>query len=215
MQSDSKGIFVTKHDKYYGFINLNNLLSLSYKRNLEIAENKNPLTKLPGNNQLEKFIDNIFESQISSQIVYFDFNDFKPFNDQYGFRQGDRAILMFAEILQKRISKDGFIAHIGGDDFVAIFVKKDYIEIFNLIKSIQDEFKNDAISLYNEEDIKNRYMLGKDRFGTTRKFKLLSVSCAIIQLISTSTLDGFNSKLGDIKKASKLNDHPLGATIIV
>ncbi len=215
MQSDSKGIFVTKHDKYYGFINLNNLLSLSYKRNLEIAENKNPLTKLPGNNQLEKFIDNIFESQMDSQIIYFDFNDFKPFNDQYGFRQGDRAILMFAEILQKRISKDGFIAHIGGDDFVAIFVKKDYIEIFNLIKSIQDEFKNDAISLYNEEDIKNKYMLGKDRFGTTRKFKLLSVSCAIIQLITTSTLDGFNSKLGDIKKASKLNDHPLGATIIV
>ncbi len=215
MQSDSKGIFVTKHDKYYGFINLNNLLSLSYKRNLEIAENKNPLTKLPGNNQLEKFIDNIFESKIESQIVYFDFNDFKPFNDQYGFRQGDRAILMFAQIMQKRISKDGFIAHIGGDDFVAIFVKKDYIEIFNLIKSMQDEFKNDATSLYNEEDIKNNYMIGKDRFGTTRKFKLLSVSCAIIQLTSNSTLDGFNSKLGDIKKASKLNNHPLGATIIL
>ena len=51
-----------------------------------------------------------------------------------------------------------YVAHIGGDDFVAIFVKKDYIEIFNLIKSIQDEFKNDAISLYNEEDIKNKYI---------------------------------------------------------
>lgn len=215
MQSDSKGLFVTKNDKYYGFINLNNLLSLSYKRNLEIAENKNPLTKLPGNNQIEKYIDNIFESQIEAQVVYFDFNDFKPFNDKYGFRQGDRAILMFSEILQKIISKDGFIAHVGGDDFVSIFIKKDYIETYNLVKAIQDEFKNSAVSLYNDEDIKNNYMVAKDRFGISRQFKLLSVSCAIIHLIPSSTLNGFNSKLGEIKKGSKQIPFPLGATIIL
>jgi len=215
MQSDSKGIFVTKNDKYFGFINLNNLLSLSYKRNIEIAENKNPLTKLPGNNQIEKFLENIFESQLDAQVIYFDFNDFKPFNDQYGFRQGDRAILMFSEILQKNIMKDGFVAHVGGDDFVVIFVKKDYEETYALVSAIQEEFKNSARALYNETDIKNDFMMAKDRFGTNRKFKLLSVCSAIIELVSTSTTQTFNEQLGGIKKMSKQVEFPLGTTIIM
>ena len=53
---NSLGIFITQSNKYRGFINLNSLLTLSYKRNVEIATNQNPLTKLLGNNQIEKFI---------------------------------------------------------------------------------------------------------------------------------------------------------------
>lgn len=60
MRNDAKGIFVTKDAKYYGFINLSNLLSLSYKINLEITQNQNPLTKLPGNDQIDDFIKNNF-----------------------------------------------------------------------------------------------------------------------------------------------------------
>ncbi len=118
MRNDAKGIFVSKDSIYYGFISLNNLLLLSYKRNLEIAENQNPLTKLPGNSQIDEFIYSVFDKKLQAQIVYFDFNDFKPFNDTYGFRLGDRAILMFSEILQKHLSRESFIAHIGGDDFL-------------------------------------------------------------------------------------------------
>lgn len=105
--NDSLGIFITQSEKYRGFINLNSLLTLSYKRNIEIATNQNPLTKLPGNNQIEKFISNSFENANinTTHIIYFDFNDFKPFNDNYGFRQGDRAILIFSELLQKDIQK--------------------------------------------------------------------------------------------------------------
>ena len=52
---NSLGIFITHCDKYLGFINLNSLLTMSYKRNIEIATNQNPLTKLPGNKQIERF----------------------------------------------------------------------------------------------------------------------------------------------------------------
>ena len=55
-----------------------------------------------------------------THIIYFDFNDFKPFNDIYGFRQGDRAILVFSELFTKRYPKDAFIAHIGGWFFVGL-----------------------------------------------------------------------------------------------
>ncbi len=60
MNSNAKGVFVSKDSRYYGFISLSNLLSLSYKRNIEIAQNQNPLTKLPGNDQIDEFITSIF-----------------------------------------------------------------------------------------------------------------------------------------------------------
>ena len=73
---NSLGIFITQSNKYRGFINLNSLLTLSYKRNVEIATNQNPLTKLPGNNQIEKFIQKALEKeeQNITHIIYFDFN---------------------------------------------------------------------------------------------------------------------------------------------
>lgn len=213
MRSDAKGVFVSKDSRYYGFINLNNLLSLSYKRNIEIAQNQNPLTKLPGNNQIDTFISNAFKKDLNVQIVYFDFNDFKPFNDSYGFRQGDRAILMFSEILQKNLSKDSFIAHIGGDDFFVAFTAYNYEDIYLQINQIQEEFRISASSLYNEKDIERGYIVAKDRFGVSRNFSLLSVCAAIIEINENSKLETFNSMLGKIKKSSKLYAHPYGICI--
>ena len=209
LRNDSKGIFVRKNDAYYGFINLNNLLSLSYKRNLEIAQNQNPLTKLPGNKQIDNFIQKVFKKNINAHIVYFDFNDFKPFNDYYGFRQGDRAILMFSEILQKNISNEHFVAHIGGDDFFVGFLEKDFEEVYSLIHKSQVDFKNCASSLYSEEDLKNKFIFAKDRFGVDRKFDLLSVSAAIIEIKKNCQLETFNSNLSKIKKYSKEVPYPL------
>ncbi len=209
LRNDSKGIFVRRDDTYYGFINLNNLLSLSYKRNLEIAQNQNPLTKLPGNKQIDNFIQKVFKKNINAHIVYFDFNDFKPFNDYYGFRQGDRAILMFSEILQKNISNEHFVAHIGGDDFFVGFLEKDFEEVYSLIHKSQVDFKNCASSLYSEEDLKNKFIFAKDRFGVDRKFDLLSVSAAIIEIKKNCQLETFNSNLSKIKKYSKEVPYPL------
>lgn len=213
MRNDAKGIFVTKDTRYYGFINLSNLLSLSYKRNIEIAQNQNPLTKLPGNDQIDDFIKTIFEEKKRAHIVYFDFNDFKPFNDKYGFRQGDRAILMFSEILRKNLNLGTFIAHIGGDDFFLGFIDEEYEKIYSLIYKIQKDFEINASSLYSQEDIKNNHMTAKDRYGTTREFRLLSVSAAIVGINKKSTLENFNTILGNIKKASKSNTPPLGVCI--
>ncbi|RXK08598.1 GGDEF domain-containing protein [Halarcobacter ebronensis] len=213
MRNDAKGIFVSKDSKYYGFISLNNLLSLSYKRNLEIAQNQNPLTKLPGNNQIDDFIYNVFNNKYQSQIIYFDFNDFKPFNDTYGFRLGDRAILMFSEILQKNLSRESFIAHIGGDDFFVGFINSTFEYVNEVIAHIQSEFEISVQSLYNEEDIKKGFITAKDRFGVERDFKLLSVSCAIIEICKKSSLENLNSKLGEFKKLSKRVDYPFGVCL--
>ncbi len=213
MMNDAKGIYVTKENKYYGFISLNNLLSLSYKRNLEIAQNQNPLTKLPGNKQIEVFLHTVFSENLYSNIVYFDFNDFKPFNDKYGFRQGDRAILIFSELLQKTISSENFIAHIGGDDFFIGFLDKTYEEVYEIVKVLMKTFEINVSSLYSKEDVNRKYIIAKDRFGVERSFNLLSVCAAIVEINEKASEEKFNEMLGKIKKQSKLYSLPYGISI--
>ena len=208
---NSLGIFITNSDKYLGFINLNSLLTMSYKRNIEIATNQSPLTKLPGNNQIEKFIANSFRNiQINTtHIIYFDFNDFKPFNDIYGFRQGDRAILIFSELLQKRYPKNSFIAHIGGDDFFVGLTDFTFEDVFELTLDVQNEFEYSAKNLYSNEDKEIGYIVSKDRFGTTRNFNLLSVSCAIVEINCKSNILNFDDTLNIMKKESKSSKEPV------
>ena len=209
--SSSLGIFITSSDKYKGFINLNSLLTLSYRRNIEIAANQNPLTKLPGNNQIEKYINEAFKESFKTNtcIIYFDFNDFKPFNDNYGFRQGDRAILMFAELLQKRYQKNAFIAHIGGDDFFVGIKNSSSNDIIELTSLVQDEFENSARNLYSKEDKERSHIVSKDRFGTIRKFDLLTVSTAIIEINPKSHIDKLDHILNIVKTQSKGSKKPI------
>ena len=217
-QKDNTGVFITKNNEYYGFLDTNNLLRLSYFRNLEIARDQNPLTKLPGNTQIEKYINNIFLNKENKiyHIVYFDFNDFKPFNDSYGFRQGDRAINIFAQILKKELSSKEkiFIGHIGGDDFFCGLEGYKFEDSFEIIKKIRDNFKLDATSLYNSEDRQNNYIKSKDRFGIKRKFKLLDVAAAIIEIHSLKDKKYFDDILNDAKKSAKSSNIPIGLSLI-
>lgn len=214
--NSSHGIFITKNDCYYGFIDVNNLLSIAYNRNIEIAKDQNPLTKLPGNNQIELFITEALECIENKiyHIVYFDFNDFKPFNDLYGFRKGDRAIMVFTNILKKELSKHEFIAHIGGDDFFVGFTQHTFEEVYTAINTIQIKFREQIKELYNVNDKKNGYIQTKDRFGEVRKFKLLGVSSAIIEILKQKSHSDLDQVLGMIKKASKKYDTPLGISIL-
>ncbi len=214
-KNSPKGIFLTKESCYYGFINVNNLLSLSYKRNIEIARDQNPLTKLPGNHQINEYINKAFKNsnKTLSHLIYLDFDDFKPFNDHYGFRQGDRAIIMFSELLKKHLSSKYFIAHVGGDDFFVACEKNEFKDVYKQINEICKKFKLDAKSLYNEKDINNGYISAADRFGTTRKFNLLSVSSSIIAITASSKKSNLDHTLGLIKQASKKSSTPLAISI--
>ncbi len=215
-EDNNTGMFITKNSQYFGFIDLNNLLKLSYNRNLEIAKNQNPLTKLPGNKKIEDILNNIFNNKVQEDyhLVYFDFNDFKPFNDIYGFRQGDRAILLFSEILQKNLSNDVIIAHIGGDDFFISYKAKDFEEVYDDVYHIQKNFKEMATSLYNEKDRQNQYIETKDRFGEIRRFNLLGVASAIIAIKTNTSKELFDEVIGRIKKESKKHDRPISISLL-
>ena len=191
LENSEKDYFViTENLKFKGIIHYKNLIKLVLKEKLLEALDKNPLTKLPGNISIKKYIDENLKEIEEFFIAYFDFNNFKPFNDYYGFRRGDRAILMFSEILKSNfLGEDFFIGHVGGDDFFLGAKNISYEKLYSKVKAIIEKFNHDVVSLYDKEDIQKGYILAKDRNGVEKKFEFLTISAAIIQIQKGKTVN--------------------------
>ena len=180
--SDAPGIILTDNSKYFGFLLAGEIVKVIHEESLLLARDQNPLTKLPGNRLIEEFIYDINKKSVPALLCYFDLNNFKAYNDKYGFRNGDRVIQLFANILEKELPKEYFKGHIGGDDFfigLKIYNQKSE-DIISIIKKIIKRFENDVIAFYDKKDIKNGFITAKDRDGNKKKFSLLSVSASVI-----------------------------------
>ena len=176
--SESVGIIITENSKYYGFLSARAIISIMNEENLLIARDQNPLTKLPGNIVIEEYISQISQDNSSYILCYFDLDNFKVFNDVYGFRNGDRVIQLFADLLKKDLDSHIFKAHIGGDDFFVAFDSKKNIDFKNIILKIHKiikKFSLNAKKFYSKEDIQNGFVLAKDRDGNKKKFSLLNL----------------------------------------
>ncbi len=204
------GLIISSNEEYVGFLSAKSLLNIINERNLMQASEQNPLTKLAGNNPINRYISKAIASvEKEFFLVYFDFDNFKPFNDKYGFRKGDRAILLFADIFKKILGdKNCFIGHIGGDDFFCAFEanQNSFFEIHSLIDTLVTKFKSDVESFYDLEDRERGYIIAKDRDGNKKKFPLLTVSSAILGLpLKRDTLsdDEIGEILANLKKSAK------------
>ncbi|MDE2511100.1 MAG: response regulator [Elusimicrobia bacterium] len=139
----------------------------------------NPLTRLPGNLSIESRIDRALAEQRPVAVLYVDLNQFKAYNDAYGYDAGDRVIKTLARVLVDQVRAGGdadFIGHIGGDDFIALSTP-DRME--KAAAKICADFDAVVPSFYSEEDRKRGSIVAKDRQGNTREFPLLSVSVGI------------------------------------
>ncbi len=208
----SEGILITDNGKYIGFLSSRSLIKVLNEKNIALARDQNPLTRLPGNTIIHEYIEHAIAITSTEYIlVYFDFDNFKPFNDKYGFRQGDRAILLFADILKKsNVLGRFFIGHIGGDDFFAGYKndKVNNIDFLDTVKVIINKFKDSVLSLYDAEDRKRGYIISYDRDGTKKQFPLLSVSAAVICLPPNRqriTLEELNILMARTKKEAKIS----------
>jgi diguanylate cyclase (GGDEF)-like protein len=176
-------VIISKDRKYIGYLDAPTLISIIHKHNLIRAANQNPLTKLPGNNLIIDYIQDAIAKTKQVSFVYFDINKFKVFNDTFGFRQGDRIILLLADILQKVFNeKRYFVGHIGGDDFFVgcDLSSIDFNEVFTKSKEVQDNFNQSGKIFYPKEILDQGYIQAKDRDGTVKKFELISVSFALL-----------------------------------
>ena len=141
----------------------------------------NALTRLPGNKQIEKIIQSKIETEEIFSVAYYDINNFKSFNDKYGYIKGDAVIRHTAYIISTTVKryghKDDFVGHIGGDDFIVVTVP----ECDRLIAS-ESISRFNALSPfhYNQEDRDRGYVIVKDRRGTISDIPLMSISIAIV-----------------------------------
>ncbi|MGQ9805583.1 MAG: GGDEF domain-containing protein [Chlorobiales bacterium] len=203
-----EGIIVTAQMEYIGFLSAKALLRVLNEKNLMIARDQNPLTKLPGNTLIYGYVSEaLVDTESAHILVYYDFDNFKPYNDRYGFRNGDRVILLFAEILQKRFSRENcFVGHIGGDDFFVGFKNLRFEEAYELTAMAIQEFTESVKPYYDEVDRTRGYIESKDRDGRSKYFPLLTVSAAMLELPkhrNSLSMDEISTTLAEMKKGAK------------
>jgi diguanylate cyclase (GGDEF)-like protein len=132
-----------------------------------------PLTGLPGNVQIESEMQRLVKDGQTFATLWLDLDNFKAFNDRYGFIRGDRAINYLANVLRNSLGDDEFIGHIGGDDFVVLASADDCEQ---LCQTIVTAFDKDVKDLYDPEDAERGSVVVTDRLGRALEYPLLSVS---------------------------------------
>lgn len=160
---------------YRGIVSLQQLLEQQTAAKLQHARYANPLTLLPGNVPLHREIDRLLQQQSEFRIAYLDLDHFKAFNDFYGYSRGDSVIMLLATLLQTE-SRGRFIAHIGGDDFVMVFLDDEW-EL--CLRRVQQLFTQRIGSFYDEEQRLAGGIEACSRRGEMRFFPLMTLSIGI------------------------------------
>lgn len=200
-------IIVTRGGCYYGITTVKNLLAKTTQLEVNRAKHSNPLSGLPGNMLIEAKLKQVIEKKQPFAVLYFDLDNFKAYNDVYGFENGDKILCMTAQVLSRQLNsivcEDSFLGHIGGDDFIGIIRG---INVDQTCQSIIDNFDVRVRDFYNEEDQKRGYIITKNRHGVEEKFPLVTMSIAVV----TSTENKFATTTqlveaaGVVKKKCKL-----------
>ncbi|MBP3507954.1 MAG: GGDEF domain-containing protein [Lachnospiraceae bacterium] len=210
MQRDKDSLYdfivVQEQNQYVGIVTVEDLLEKAMEINVNIAKSANPLTGLPGNLLIEQEMRQSVESGKPYTFYYFDLDNFKAFNDIYGFEKGDEVIRILADILKNFAADNDFVGHIGGDDFVMICNGYPTPES---IDTLRQEFENRSHQLYNDTDRKNGYITAPNRHGVIEHFPLVSVT---IVSLSNETLPFYNydkvvATLSHYKKQAKSAKH--------
>jgi GGDEF domain-containing protein len=158
-----------------------NEMSVALQRMRDEAKGANPLTGLPGNITIAKYIDDCLQSGAVISVLYCDLDNFKAYNDKYGFTKGDEAILYTRDCLlsiaKRKDLRDVFVGHEGGDDFVAV-CPYEYWEHF--AKAFVTTFDRGIYQFYNSADARNGFIESINRKGGRQRFPLMSVSVAVV-----------------------------------
>lgn len=157
-----------------------------------IGKGSNPLTGLPGTPSIEHEISKRIHSRSKYAVCYLDLDNFKAYNDKYGYEQGDKAIIFTSKILIQAMAKernaDDFLGHIGGDDFIIVTTPE---RVEGICSFVIDNFDLNIPVFYAEEDMKKGYIETIDRRGNPHRFPFMTLSIGV----ATNERRTFNSPL--------------------
>jgi diguanylate cyclase (GGDEF)-like protein len=139
-----------------------------------------PLTGLPGNFEIEQRLEVLLADRQPFALIHADLDQFKAYNDHYGFLRGDRAIVLTARVIGWAVADHGtaksFVGHIGGDDFAVVCDPDDAIPIAD---SVCRSFDDQVANLYDLDDRERGYIEVADRAGSTHRFPFMTISLGI------------------------------------
>ncbi len=165
------------YEEYLHYI-ITNILKLLY-----VNRRVSPLTGLPGNVQIQAEIKKRILNKEEFCMMYFDLDNFKAYNDVYGFIKGDEIIKFTSKVILKNVHskelEDSFVGHIGGDDFIAIVPGKNCEDI---CQNIIAEFDFNVKRYYTAEDSQKGYIQIANRKGIIEEFPITSISIGVVEV---------------------------------
>jgi diguanylate cyclase (GGDEF)-like protein len=200
-------ICVTRSGIYHGIVDFNRFINAITEINLTLAKGANPLTGMPGNESIQREINQRLITEAGFDIAYVDIDNFKPFNDYYGFQRGDVVIKAIGEIISDVLRSFGegldcFCGHIGGDDFI-IITGAHHAEYLSLqvIKTLEEHLP----VFHGEKDFTAGCYSAVNRKGEQETFSLLSLSIGIVntRLTPVTSYAQLASISTEVKKAAK------------
>lgn len=183
----SDGLVIVEQGQYVGLATGDDLVRAVTEVRIEAARYANPLTFLPGNIPIDAHIKRLVESDAPFHACYCDLNSFKPFNDIYGYWQGDEMLKLAATILAEVCDPQrDFLGHVGGDDFLILFQSDDWE---SRIRAAMKKFDENAVQLYKPADIEAGGIQGEDRHGNLRFYGFVSIAVGVVPVRQSAGVD--------------------------
>ena len=179
-------------------------MALRLKKMEEMYLDASPLTRLSGGLPIEREIERRIKLRVPMALSVMDIDNFKAFNDRYGYAHGNEVIRETAKIIESAArthgSPEDFVGHVGGDDFVVV-TTPDHMR--DICAEIISRFDSKAPEYYEPRDREQGYIFGKTRQGVDMKFPFVSISIAVI----TNLQRTFVSALEMSEVAAELKDY--------
>jgi EAL domain-containing protein (putative c-di-GMP-specific phosphodiesterase class I)/GGDEF domain-containing protein len=209
------GFVITENGRYAGLGTGESLVRAVTEVRLEAARYANPLTFLPGNIPISSHIARLLDNQAGFHACYVDLNHFKPFNDQYGYWQGDEVLKLAAAVLADvcEPTRD-FLGHVGGDDFLILFQSDDWRE--RVTRAIQ-QFNDGAQCFYAPADRLAGGIHGEDRRGnpTFFGFVTMAIGCVRVDPASDAALCTSEQIASVAALAKRRAKHETGGFVLI
>jgi len=176
------GFIVTGDGRYLGVGSSHDLMAKITEMQISAARYANPLTQLPGNVPINEHIDRMLTAGSGFVAAYVDIDNFKPYNDTYGYRRGDDVIQSLGRLIGEAADeRQDFVGHIGGDDFFVIFQSADWENrCWQLVRSFAEAIDG---MLCPEERARGGYM-AENRRGEITFHPLPTLSIGAVRVVA-------------------------------
>jgi diguanylate cyclase (GGDEF)-like protein len=146
----------------------------------QLSLDASPLTRLPGNSAIERVLEERLKTGMPFAFCHADLDNFKPYGDHYGYAKGSELLRKTGDLIRETVQQDGdegFVGHIGGDDFVMLL---DVERVAPVCEAVIRNFDAEVLRHYNAEDLEAGGIEGRDRYGVQRFFPVTSITIAVI-----------------------------------